>query len=325
MIAIICRVQKAAIMTALLSSLSLAGCEDESSAVYYRYVADVSIGGASYHFDQYLACVQEAGLSEADGKIHRQWKTRGSGISAFKIDESRFVMFTPTANCGAPAPYRPTKNIALLDASNEVVKLIFLPPESIGKISVEPVERRPRLIGPASEVKALTASILDHYQGRFDRVTVRVIPESIWASSDRTSAYFRSLTGVVAAKVGEVPPVSGWPDTVVRFPGYLERTYALEQGKVVGLPEREVPYRQGAFIRGEQDGESSECYYYTKATEILRGGSRSPYATVRYRDVDVPVTVVQEVYDADARTILSFAHFSWVNLKTMLESSMQPG
>jgi hypothetical protein len=127
----------------------------------------------------------------------------------------------------------------------------------------------------------------------------------------------------VAAKVGEAPPVSGWPDDVVRFPGYLERKYELKEGKVVGLAEVEIPYQHGVFKYGNRGSDGFECYYYTNVNDVLPRLSKSPYSTIRYKDSDITVSVVQEVYDADDKTLLSFSHFYRTNLNDILHDYQQ--
>src|SRR6185312_12401109 len=135
-----------------------------------------------------------------------------------------------------------------LDTSEPTAKLYIVhgnanyEPVSIKRVYVEPVDTTPSAIGPTKEQRDLAAAMLAQYSHQFARVTVRVLPASIWAVSDSARQYFGQFKTVTVAKVGEAPPVSGYPRDVVRFAFYRDRAYPQVDGRSVNPPEAWLSY-----------------------------------------------------------------------------------
>ena len=305
---------------ALLTLLSLVGCEPSVSARYYKYSLDLTVNGRPVNFIQYLECSHVVAPTEGPGgPFHLRWQLNGTAQAAVRIDADRVLIFFGAANCENPLPRAIDEPVEVLDTSEPTAKLYIVhgntnyDPVSIKRVYVEPVETRPSALGPTKEQRDLAAAMLAQYSHQFARVTVRVLPASIWAVSDAARQYFDQFKTVVVAKVGEAAPVSGSPRDIVRFPFYLDRAYPKVDGRPVNPPEAWLSYGTDAFELPSKHDDNLEIYYSPPGT------TPASRPTVDYKGIRFTVRMIQEVYDPATREILSFNSLSFQNLGQVVD------
>jgi hypothetical protein len=296
------------------------------SAKYFEHDMAVSADGHRYDFKRYFECTQTMELSEGDGKLHPRWTRSGGGFATVDIGSGRVLVYSITGDCesdhqefpvarrGRLDPYEP--DVArVLDSARDPQRLYVL----TGKMDEFPVkiehESTSRIdpvkgpIGPSEAELALKETVRNSQHG-FQRVTVRVIPFEVWGVADAARQYFSQFKTVTVARVGEAPPVSGWPDSFVQFRFYRERNYQKgTNGEIVGLKELDVEYDGEAFIVKDGPQAGVQTWYATRETRTAPKLNDAPVAVVNYKGVVFKVKSLQEIYDPATKDILLFANW----------------
>jgi hypothetical protein len=299
--------------------LSLVGCEPTVSASYYKYSIALTINGQALAFSQYIECSHVVSPTEGPGgPFHLRWQVTGDAPAAIRIDTHRVLFFYGSANCYNPSARSIDEPIEVLDTSEPTAKLYVVHNNSkydsvsVDRVFVEPVETAPSVLGPTKEQRDLAVATLTQYARKFERVTVRINPYSVWATSDAARQYFADFKSVTLAKVGEAPPASGYPRDIVEFRFYRDRVYPQIDGRAVYPPLAMLGYGKDALEVTSQQGDNLEIYYAPDGPE----NTSDP--TVEYKGVRFTVKRVQELYDPETKNILSFYGLTVTDLAQVL-------
>lgn len=302
-----------------LFPLSLVGCEPTVSASYYKYSIALTVNGQALAFSQYIQCSHVLSPTEGPGgPVHLRWQVAGDAPAAVKIDENRILFFYGSANCYNPSARSIEEPVEVLDTSDLTAKLYVVHNNSkynavsVDRVFVEPVETAPSVLGATKEQRDLAAATLAQYARKFERVTVRTTPYSVWATSDAARQYFADFKAVTLAKVGEAPPVGGYPRDIVQFRFYRDRVYPRADGRAVYPPQAMLGYGKDALEVSSQQGDNLEIYYAPP------GPRNTSDPTVEYKGVRFTVRRVQELYDPETKNILSFYGLSVSDLAQVL-------
>ena len=276
----------------------------------YQYEIDLTANGRHYTFQQYFVCYQQADLSEADMTFHRRTHASGTGITTADIGDGLVLLFQ-VGECVGEQKELPRVASVLVDPLNPrwiypVNGVLKEPSIVINHVTVKPVQRIERELGPTTEQIALKNLLREHQSG-FQRVTARIIPREVWATSDQSRAYFGQFHSVTEAKVGEAPPVSGWPDSFVQFKFWRERTYQKGSlGQIVGLKEIELAYNGEAFeIPGHITDPLAVWYATPKTQKDHPNTNNAPeFAVVTHKGALIKVKTLQEIFDPETQDIL---------------------
>jgi hypothetical protein len=313
--------------TGLSLSILINGCVPvPNSSKYYEHEISVRVDDRQYDFKRYLECSSSMDLSEGDGKLHPRWNRSGSGFTTADIGSGRVLVYSIWSDCESdyqdlkvsgsekPDPYK-LDAVRVLDSARNPTRLYILTgqgsefPVKIEQNSARRVNRIDGVIGSSEAELALKEIVRDSQHG-FQRVTVRVVPFEVWSTTEAGRQYFSQFKGVTVARVGEVPPVSGRPDSIVQFPFYRQRNYSRgEHGEVVGLKELDTAYDGTPFVVANPPEPGVQTWYATNETRATSKLNDMPVAVVNYKGVVFRVTTFQEIYDPETKSILQFTNW----------------
>lgn len=300
--------------------ISVTGCIPvPSNSKYFRYEIELTANNRHYLFHQYFKCSEVAEFSEGDGKFHKHWRLSGSGISAADIGDNLVLFYAASGDCKSDSQQINSDANAFGEHAVKVLENSVNPerlylvqasrnnsPISIQRQSVQRMEKFDGDLGPSKAQIALKESVRDQQHG-FQRVTARIIPYEVWATSDRSRAYFSQFQSVTIAKVGEAPPVSGWPDAFVQFQFWRDRAYKKgPAGEITGLKEFELVYKGDAFEVPDRSPETGQVWYATTQTQTAHPNPNNApgFAVVNYKGTLIKVKSLQEIFDPQTRNIL---------------------
>jgi hypothetical protein len=295
------------------------------STRYFEHDIRANIDGHSYDFKHYFECSKSLDFSEADNELHVHWHRSGDGFSTADIGNGRVLIYAVSGDCESdyqeirapsetPMAVYSNDAVRVLDSAKSPHKLYVLTGAVAGfsvKIEQESVKRLTHIdgrVGPHEADLALKELVRDNQHG-FQRVTVEVIPFAVWGAADAARQYFSQFKTVAVARVGEAPPVSGWPDSFVQFPFYRERIYQKGiHGEVVGLNELDTAYNGEAFTVEDSSQAGVQTWYATRETRAAPLNN-APVAIVDYKGVVFKVRSLQEIYDPETKDILLFTNW----------------
>lgn len=272
-------------------------------ATTYRFELEGVADGKPFSFQQYYTCYPVAVLSAADGKFHKQWSGSGSGTQVGRVSENLFIIY----NASGCDPGALKKSVIATVDSVEDPKTLHLfrssstePLVTITKDRSMPIEVGNVSLGPPVEQIQLKETLRENQRG-FQRVTAKIIPYEVVATSDQAKAYFDKLQGVVlAAQQDRVP------ERLV-FPFYSQRDFAKLRTSSDYKKDLAPTFNGEAFVLDNLSIQSSDVVFYSTPNNR---GSKSPWedpkARVRYRNVEFEVRRAQEIYDADLRAVIVF-------------------
>ena len=303
-----------ALAIALLGVL-VGGCVPLPGAVQYMRVdADLTANGRPYALRQFFRCYQQADFSEADAQFHRRVHAEGVGTIAVDVGDNLVVLLrTSVGGCDSDSPAsRPEVSMLVNPGDPQriypVAGSIAAPDVKVHTLTVTKVASAERPIGPTAEQAALKELIRNRQHG-FQRVSVRIIPPRLWATSENVRAYFRRYHAIAVAQVGEELPTSGLPNLVVRFRYAKDRAYQRDENGAVGeLADSELIYGDDAFEMPSKLSGTPVVWYATHETRDNHPNPNNApaYALVRIKGMLVRIQGLQEVFDPDTQNILQF-------------------
>ena len=288
-------------------------------AGYFKYTIDITINDHPYSFSQFIKCSRHIQPSEGpEGPFYVRSELSGGGFVGVKLDTSHTLLYYVNSECLQETAEDLTLPVAILETDGDRAKLYIvrgdsiMPSVSVKRIHLEPIADAPDQIGPPHEQIEFTKAIFAQWNRKFQNVTATIIPREVWATSDQSREYFGRLSSVSIAKVGEAPPVSGWPNAFVRFPFYRDRAYKLIDGRITGLKEFELSYTGSSFETLGETSNNVRTFY--SETEM----QNSQTAMVSYKGFTFNVVAMQEIYDPETRNIYSLRYRPAKNLEELL-------
>lgn len=279
---------------------------------YMRYDIDLTANGRHYAFEQFFECYRLAELSEADGNFHPTTRSTGGGTTTVDIGDG-LVLLLAVGGCESGKGKLPT---TILVNPQNPDRLLFLkdgmldrPSVVINRVRVGPVANPGRALGPTIAEAALKEQIRNNQHG-FQRVTARIIPQNVWATSEDIRAYFKNFHEITVAKVGEESPPSGWPAQFVQFKFAKQRAVRrYEPGLAEQFAAIPLNYNGEAFEFSVDKTASAASTWY--ATHETRNNKRIAYgpefAKVVYKGKEINLRSFQEIFDPETQNIIQLS------------------
>jgi hypothetical protein len=307
-------------ITVAVSIFSLIGCAKPGSSEYFKYSFQGTYNNKPISYSQYYKCSQFAQPTEGpDGPLHLKWESEGLERAAIQLDMGHTLILRGDQSfCLNRVARELDQPVAMLEATDNLSKVYIVRGTarnsllSIDRVQIEPTTESPDHLGPTESQVALANIILTKYKSRFENVKATYIPYYVWATTEQSQSYFKNLTAVSIAKVGEAPPVSGRSDMFVQFPFYRDRTYRLVDGTVSDLMRRDLVYVGNVFELADTSQDDVTVFYSSKEMD------KSVDALVNYKGTSVSVKTMQEAYDPETKNIISFMYQSAPDLAGVL-------
>ena len=179
---------------------------------------------------------------------------------------------------------------------------------TINNIDVKSVQKPSKPIGPSNEQTSLKQVMAAKLNG-FWKVTARVIPKEVWATSEAAKSYFAKFDRVTLAEVGENPPRSGWPWAFVQFKYAMDRAYKRGiHGEVIGLDEFGLVYDGTEFEQPNNRFRSPIIWYSQGVSKFSNSITKLPYSdhvVVKYKGKEFQLRGIQELFDPETQEIIS--------------------